>query len=77
LGAVLFALLAGRPPFSGKTIDELLKSVLESVPELSLRGERSDVSEEIDVICRKCLAVAPRNRFATAAALAQALLLTM
>ncbi|MGE5195234.1 MAG: protein kinase domain-containing protein [Deltaproteobacteria bacterium] len=77
LGAVLFALLAGRPPFTGKTIDDLLKSMLEGAPGLSLRRDRPDVPEEIDVICRKCMAVAPRDRFATAAALAQALLLTM
>ncbi len=44
---------------------------------LTLRHCRPDIPEEMDVICRKCLAIAPRDRFATAASLAQALLLTM
>ena len=77
LGAVLFALLVGRPPFLGRTIDELLQSMLETRPTISLRRDHPDVPEEIDAICRKCLAVSPRDRFATAAALAQALVLTM
>ena len=77
LGAVLFSLLAGHPPFSGKMIEELLKSMLESAPSLSLRQSRPDIPGEIDAICGKCLAIAPCDRFATAAVLAQALLLTM
>jgi DNA-directed RNA polymerase specialized sigma24 family protein len=77
LGAVLFALLVGRPPFLGKSVDELLTAILESGPTLSLRRDRPDVPDEIDAICRKCLAISPRDRFGTAAGLAQALLLTM
>ena len=50
--------------------------MLESAPTLSLRRERPDVPEDVDAICRKCLAISPRDRFATAAGLAQALLLT-
>jgi len=77
LGAVLFALLAGHPPFSGRTREELLRSILELSPTLSLVRERSDVPAEIEVICRKCLAVAPRDRFNSAAALAQSLRLML
>jgi serine/threonine-protein kinase len=76
LGAVLFALLAGHAPFSGKSVAELLTSMLASSATISLRTERPDVSAEVDAICRKCLALAPCDRFATANALAQALQLT-
>jgi serine/threonine-protein kinase len=76
LGAVLFALLAGRSPFCGTSVEALLRSLLESSSTISIRRERPDVPEEIDAICRKCLAFAPRDRFATAGALVQALLLT-
>jgi DNA-directed RNA polymerase specialized sigma24 family protein len=75
LGAVLFALLTGHPPFSGKSIDELLASMLATSAIISLQRERPEVALEIDSICRKCLALAARDRFATAGALAQALLL--
>jgi serine/threonine-protein kinase len=76
LGAVLFALLTGHPPFSGNSIEELLASMLATSTTISLRRERPDVSPEIDSICRKCLAPAARDRFPSAGALAQALLLT-
>jgi serine/threonine-protein kinase len=77
LGAVLFALLAGHPPFSGKTREELLRSILEAAPTVSLLRERPELAAEIGGICRKCLAIAPRDRFPSAVALAQALLLTL
>jgi tRNA A-37 threonylcarbamoyl transferase component Bud32/DNA-directed RNA polymerase specialized sigma24 family protein len=73
LGAVLFSLLTGRPPFSGETIEVLLRSMWERSPALTLRGERADASEQVDAVCRKCLALSPRERFNTAAELAQSL----
>jgi serine/threonine protein kinase len=76
LGAVLFALLAGRPPFTGNSVERLLRSMWVTSPTLSLRSERADVSEAIDTICRKCLALPPCDRFATAAELAQGLRLS-
>jgi DNA-directed RNA polymerase specialized sigma24 family protein len=77
LGAVLFALLVGHPPFTGKSREELLRSILETGPNLSFQTERSDIPAEIESIFRKCLAVSPRDRYHTAAALAQALLLNL
>ena len=70
LGAVLFSLLAGRPPFTGRAVDELLQNVLAGPPILSVH--RPDAAA-LDAICRKCLAPAPGARFATAGELAQAL----
>jgi len=66
LGAVLFALLAGRPPFSAKSIEGLQQTMLETSPKLSLRSHRPDVGEELDAICRQCLRLDPRERFGTA-----------
>jgi DNA-directed RNA polymerase specialized sigma24 family protein len=77
LGAVLYALLAGHPPFSGKTVEELLRSILETSPDISLQFHRLDVPAGVDAVCRRSLAVVPRDRFTTAAALAQALLLNV
>jgi DNA-directed RNA polymerase specialized sigma24 family protein len=70
LGAVLFSLLAGRPPFTGRTVDELLRNLLAGPPPLAIH--RPDAAA-LDAICRKCLAPAPSARFATAGELAQAL----
>jgi tRNA A-37 threonylcarbamoyl transferase component Bud32/DNA-directed RNA polymerase specialized sigma24 family protein len=77
LGAVLFALLTGRPPFSGKSVEFLLRAMLQGSPCLSLQRERPDVSAQLDAICGKCLALKPNDRFATAADLAQALRLIL
>ena len=77
LGAVLFALLAGRAPFSGKSVELLLRAMLEESPSLSLRRERPDVAAQLDGICRKCLMLKPNDRFGTAADLAQALRLIL
>jgi hypothetical protein len=73
LGAVLFSILVGHVPFSGKSVTELLHCMFESSPLLSLQEHRPDVAPQLDAICRKCLALAPADRFATAAELAQAL----
>jgi serine/threonine-protein kinase len=77
LGAVLFALLAGRPPFSGKAREELLRSIFETAPCAALLLNRPDTGARVEAICRKCLAAGPRDRFSTAAALSQALALTL
>ncbi len=77
LGAALFALLAGRPPFSGKSVELLLRAMLEESPNLSLQRERPDVGAQLDGICRKCLMLKPNGRFGTAADLAQALRLIL
>ena len=40
LGATLYELVAGRPPFAGKTVGEVLHSVLDEEPERYVVGER-------------------------------------
>lgn len=73
LGAVLFSLLIGEAPFSGKSVTELLQNMFETSPKLSLQSHRLDLTPNLNAICLKCLALAPADRFATAAELAQAL----
>ncbi len=69
LGATLFDLLAGRPPFVAQsTADILLKVMMEDPP--SLRELIPTVPEPLDTIVNKCLAKEPQLRYATARELA-------
>src|SRR5262249_51208632 len=62
--------LAGRPPFQGEDpISVLMKHVQEDPPPISQFTD--GVPEDLELICRKCLAKEPDARYQTAAALAQ------
>jgi serine/threonine protein kinase len=68
LGAVLFELVAGRPPFHGRTVSEAARSIREdAVPDLP--GAPRALSEFV----RQCLAKEPAARFPSGTELAQAL----
>ena len=66
LGAILYEMLSGRPPFTGATALIVVRKVVEDAPKRLL-----DVPEDLEAICRKCLAKAPRARYASAQALAE------
>jgi eukaryotic-like serine/threonine-protein kinase len=70
VGAVLYELLAGRPPFRGETALETLQLVLtqEPVPPSRLR---SGVPRDLEVICLTCLRKEPEKRYESALALAE------
>jgi Protein kinase domain/Galactose oxidase, central domain len=69
LGATLFALLTGRPPFQGSSALGVAKRVLaEAAPAPSSLQPQVDAA--LDRICRRCLAKEPRERYPSAAALA-------
>ena len=66
LGAILFAVLTGRPPFVGENPMETILQVLEKDPP-SLRSLNSQVPCELEWICLKCLEKQAADRYATAA----------
>jgi eukaryotic-like serine/threonine-protein kinase len=72
LGAILYQLLAGRPPFSGKSELETLRRVVadEPVPPRRLRAE---VPRDLETICLKCLAKKPGERYQEVTELAEEL----
>ena len=69
LGAILYQILTGRPPFSGKNDLETLRQVVSEEP-TGLRKLRPGLPRDLETICLKCLAKKPGQRYATAAALA-------
>ncbi|WP_435008997.1 serine/threonine-protein kinase [Tundrisphaera lichenicola] len=69
LGAILYVLLTGRPPFRGATGMEMLVQILELEPEPPSRG-RPGIPRDLEAICLQCLEKNPGDRYLSAAALA-------
>ena len=69
LGAILYEMLTGRPPFKGASPMETLLQVINDDPVPPSRM-RSGLSRDLETICLKCLAKEPARRYATAADLA-------
>ena len=72
LGVVLYEMLTGRLPYQARTPGALREQVLFRPP-VAPRAMNPDVPVELEVICLRCLAKLPADRFSTAAELAAAL----
>jgi serine/threonine-protein kinase len=70
LGAVLYALLAGRAPFGGESVVETLEAVRHRAAEPPSRANRA-VPRDLEVICLKCLEKDPGRRYRSAEALGE------
>ncbi len=65
LGATLYTLLTGRAPFEGGAVAEMLRKV-EAGEWTPPRLVNKDVPGALDAICRKAMALAPEDRYASA-----------
>jgi serine/threonine-protein kinase len=70
LGAVLYALVTGRPPFQAENVLETLVHVREREPRPPRAANRR-VDRDLETICLKCLQKEPQRRYESALALAE------
>lgn len=70
LGATLYTLLCGRPPFEAESDLEILGQVQELEPP-PLRSRNPKISRDLETICHCALQKDPRRRYQSAAALQQ------
>jgi hypothetical protein len=73
LGAILYELLVGRPPFRGSSMAATLDQILHVAPP-PMQPFNSRVDAGLEAICRKCLHKMPQKRYASAQELAADLL---
>src|SRR5205823_5050685 len=69
LGAILYELLTGRPPFQAESWNKTLHQVMYEEPAPPTRWH-ADVPRELETVCLKCLEKDPARRYASAAELA-------
>src|SRR5216110_666718 len=70
LGAVLYQLLTGHPPFAGGTTYETIK-LLEDTDPRPPRQLNPKIDRDLSTICLKCLDKGPQRRYSSALALAE------
>ncbi|WP_254508863.1 serine/threonine-protein kinase [Anatilimnocola floriformis] len=72
LGVILYEMLTGLPPYRGVDVMDTLRLVMtaDATPPRQLRPE---IPRDLETICLKCLEKSPRQRYASAAELADEL----
>src|SRR6266566_215529 len=70
IGAVLYQLLTGHPPFAGGTTYETIKLLLDTEPRQP-RLWNARIDRDVSTICLKCLEKDPKRRYSSALALAE------
>ena len=70
LGAVLYQLLTGHPPFSGGTTYQTIQLLLDTEPRQPRFWNRK-IARDLSTICLKCLEKDPQRRYSSALALAE------
>jgi eukaryotic-like serine/threonine-protein kinase len=73
VGATLFHLLTGRPPFQAEDVVQLIGQVLDKTPP-SPAALRPEIPSELARVVQRCMAKDPKHRFQTYAELRDALL---
>jgi WD40 repeat protein/serine/threonine protein kinase len=69
LGAILYCLLTGRPPFEAATVTATIQQVIECEPVPPTRFNAT-VPKDLETICLQCLQKSPSRRYESATALA-------
>jgi tetratricopeptide (TPR) repeat protein/tRNA A-37 threonylcarbamoyl transferase component Bud32 len=70
LGAVLYEMLTGHPPFRGPSAMDILRQVTDEEP-VPPRKTNPAIARDLEIICLKCLHKEPKSRYGTAEELAE------
>jgi serine/threonine-protein kinase len=70
LGAILYEMLTGRPPFKAATVEETAQQVLNTEP-LPPTQFQPKIPKDLETICLVCLQKNPAHRYGSAEALAE------
>ena len=69
IGAILYELLTGRPPFLGETPHAVIEQV-KTLDPIPIRRLKPGIPADLETLCLKCLEKEPRRRYASARELA-------